>query len=133
MDEKITNDSALESQCVELFTNLGWNVERGGNTEGEIFRPDITLSYQGHTYGYVGIMGNMDIDMLKEKKKRIASFLETEKPTLFVLTNGGSFDIFYNGKYATTQTIPPSPEGIYTMRRLMAYYEKIQEIMKKHE
>ncbi len=129
----ITNESEVESHCINIFTNLGWDVEREKIVEGINFRPDITLSYNGQTCGFVEIVADMSIEIIKRKKDLMTSFLDEVKPRLFVLTNGESFDIFYNGKYATTQTVPPSPEGMSAMGRIMMYYEKLQEVMKKDE
>ena len=123
-------DSKLEANCANLFANLGWGVGKGERIDGVPYIPDITLLHHGDVYGYVDVVGEMMVDMLIKKKESIESFLTGVKPKLYILTNGKSFDVFYNGKYATTQTVPPSPDVVTFADRMTTYYSYFRKIYK---
>ena len=126
----INNDLIIE-RCIKIFTNLGWSVECERTIEGLSLRPDIVLSFEGKTYGYVEVVGDKDIDIVVRKKEEIAYYLENNKPEIFILTNGIIFDIFYEGRYSNTLTVPPSPENYKAYKRLNVYFEKLQGVKKK--
>lgn len=113
----------LESACATLFSNLGWVVkeEQIVTLERGTFRPDLVLSDGDKDYGFVEVVTSMEPKALAAKREAIQVIMDKCKPDLFILTNGVVFDIFYNGKFAGSQTIPPSIETVRSNSRLMAY------------
>lgn len=128
-------DTQIEKECAQVFSNLGWDIDQESviELEHQRYRPDITLTYKGIVYGYVEVVGQFSFECLKRKKEQINKLIEFSKTKLFILTEGESYDIFYDGKYVATQTVPPSPEGVRAIRRLMAYYQKITEVTTENE
>lgn len=113
----------LEEACASLFSNLGWDVKKETiiTLEKGVFRPDIELSDGGKVYGYVEVVTSMEPKDLVAKQQTIKVIMDKCKPELFVLTNGIIFDIFYNGNFAGTQSVPPTPETLKEKKRLTAY------------
>lgn len=125
----------LEEACAQLFSNLGWRVKKEQivTLETGSFCPDIVLSDGDRDCGYVEVVTSMEPEALLKKKEAIQVIIDKCKPELFVLTNGMVFDIFYNGKFAGSQTTPPSVDTMKRNARLMAYYNAVMKMKKENK
>lgn len=107
-----------------VFQQLGWNVNPGVkfyDEEGNIHTTDFLLINKNKIYGYVDVYEGiptekMEVMLDEEKKSYYAALVEhyelvlSEKPPLYIITNGYVYDIFSYGKHIGTHSLPPSAE-----------------------
>lgn len=127
------NEAEIVDVCLSLFTNLGWNVKREETIDhnGTPLKMDLSL-YDGNTLdGYVEIVTYMTPSALITKKKAINIILSEYKPTVFILTNGMTFDVFYNGLWGGTVSSPPSITTVRRFSRLMMYQNALHSAINK--
>lgn len=126
----IVNGTELENRCQVLFENLGWEVTKEMPKESNLFMSDLALWNNSELYGYVEIITAFDSKALQKRKNEIIDMLSSIKPKIFIITNGFSFDVFYDGFYSTTLSVPPAADDVDRARRLFLYYRKIKEVFK---
>lgn len=124
MNENVKQAIELEEKMIKAFSDVGWDCLRA--TSSKQF--DITLSKDGREYGYVETYICKNPRMMKNKIERIQSYLEESKPKLFILTDGISFENYFDGEYFSTTTIPVGYFEYSQRNRLMAYYNMFKEM-----
>lgn len=124
MNERMKQGIELENRMADLFMKAGWECEHMASN----MPFDITLKKEDIVYGYVETYICKNPRILKEKVERIQKYLDEIKPKLFILTDGISFETYFDGVYFSTTTIPVGYYEFSQMNRLMTYAKKIKEM-----
>ncbi len=120
METRLRNEGPLlEARMCEQFSKYGWDCNKINKkieiSPNSFFYPDITLSKDNHVYGFVDCyLGSIT----KRKLETVIFILEQYKPELFILTNGISYEVYFDCKYVGTMTVPM---GYNEFKRLFAY------------
>ena len=116
INEMLMRAQQFEEGIREQFQRLGWGTPYGQNSS--VY--DFYLCWQGKTYGGVDCFYCGDVRRIKtfvdRKVAKIKSILEKDKPPIFVMTNGGVFDVYYDGVFMYTLSSPPDPVGFMITR-----------------
>ena len=122
--------SELKEACKKLFNNLGWKIKQDSivKMESGIFEPDIILQINGKDCGYVEVITSYEQQDIIDKQEVVKAIIDECKPRVFVLTNGKVFDIFYDGIFSCTQSLPPTMEDVERHERLSAYLKSLMKI-----
>lgn len=114
----------LERRVAEVFAKEGWECKSDPSAWTGF---DITLRKDDHIYGYVETYicdkqnPHFFAHFMKNKMQHIQQHLDELKPELFILTDGMSYEIYFNCKYAMTTTVPIGYHEYKTLCRLSAY------------
>lgn len=99
----------LEYRMTSAFQRGGWDVDRTG-------RYDILLCHDGHEIGIVEcIFAYNENPFPVRDAKRIKKFFNQDIP-LFILTDGANYEVYYDGQFIGSMTVPLSYAG-YTYTR----------------
>lgn len=128
----------LEKYIMQAFEEQGWDCKASSEriviSEGKYFAPDITLMKNGEILGFVECyITRNSASILSKKQEQIMFILEQYRPQIFILTNGISFETYFDCKYAGTMTVPISYHTYSQKNRLMKYYEMISKMMEKKD
>ena len=113
------NDFELVQVVSKIFSNLGWTV----NLQKKVFfgdRPhslDIVLLFSEHVCGIVEVFAPLKTKNIMAKREQIKTIINYLKPEIFILTNGFVFEIFYDGKFFNSQSIPPSIQTFHQIKK----------------
>jgi hypothetical protein len=111
MDKNSIREIDLEKRCADMFLSAGWAVKRETRVQfgDRSFVPDLTLDYQGESFGYVEIFSFQNEQNTRRKIDIAASYATSIKSPVFVVTNGVFFDVYYYGRYCGRRTCLPTP------------------------
>ena len=114
----------LEEWVFKSFSRQGWDCEKSpywiDMPNKSRFCPDIVLTKEGKIYGFVECYAGQQ---LMKKKDGILYIVDHLKPELFVLTDGSYYEVYFNGRYVDTMTVPISFLGFSQLRRMKTYYD----------
>lgn len=86
--------------------------------------PDIILTDDGNITAYVECYNE---HLSEEKQKKILDVISQRKAELVILTNGITFETYYNSKYIDTMTVPMGRREFKQLKRVTHYYNRIKE------
>ena len=106
-------ESTICLKCHQLFQNLGWDVSQEERIEDAAYRFDLALRHRGKLYGFVEVVCS---DNLTEKAVALCNiidgYIKENKTAIFIITNGHVYDVYVEGTFFGTLSIPPTPENI---------------------
>ena len=120
-------ENNLELEVAQVFSNLGWNVTMDSGKADNGLVTDLQLVSDGKVCGYVEVFSLSSREAAVRKKERVQKIVKEMRPDFFILTNGVLYDVFFDGNYVTSMTVPPSPERVAQMRRLAIYYSAFRK------
>ena len=115
----------LEKRMLNLFSKQGWDCTQTYKirlSDDLCLIPDITLAKDDHIYGFVEcFLGSIN----ERHRERIIYLLETYKPELFIITNGLHYEVYFDGKYVGTMTVPIGYYEFSQRKRLQTYADML--------
>lgn len=104
MNGKAIMGMELEIRVFNAFSHAGWECIMANSTRSH----DITLTKNGKVFGYIEIYICSNVNAFKRKIERIIHAVKEEKPPVFILTDGITFETYFDGVYYDTLTLPVS-------------------------
>ncbi len=125
-----TPEQLLLMRVVKIFEAAGWRCDTKPEnlrfSNGMPFKPDLKISNGNSFCGYVEIyLPHRD---KIEKMKYVLGILKTFNPELFILTNGESYEVYFDGKYKGSMTVPLECHSYCKIRERMAKEESDSEV-----
>lgn len=126
----------LEHYILKIFTEQGWNCRMHQKipqtTNGSVFTPDITLMNDASVIGFIECYVSREASSISdEKQRRLLYILEAYKPSIFILTDGLTFETYFDGNYVGTTTVPINYHTYSQWKRLEAYANFFQNAKEK--
>ena len=120
-------ESILEKEIAQRFQDSGWDcmfhTQRLKTPDGRMFCPDIVLAKDGKVYGYVECFTPQLLT--PDRVNRITYGVEELKPEIFVLTDGVNYEVYFDGKYLGTMTVPMSFSRFGQLKRFDYYAKRL--------
>ena len=92
MNNRAVMGMELEKRVFDIFTSSGWDCVISDSPRSF----DITLTKNGEIFGYVEIYICNNVNAFKRKVERIIYAIKEEKPPIFILTDGFTFETYFD-------------------------------------
>lgn len=119
-----SNPEELLNKIVKAFKENGWDCQIADNS----CKFDIILFHLNKPCGYIETFICSDLKnnnrLLNQKIENIQNCIAELKPEVFILTDGTTFENYFDGAFHSTTHIPISHREFSQRKILISYYDR---------